>query len=204
MTSATPDDEPKVHRLRRTLATVPILAGLVASLWYCLPDSQIKRSVPKWWVPATEFVGLQQAWGMFAPDPPDLTLDIDAIVIGKDGSRTRVQAPRANSLTGSVLSERYRKWEERIHPVSMSTTWADAARWFASRARDAGVDPKTVQLRRVWTTTALPGGPKPVRRTFVFFEYDVSDGGVSYRDPEITGLATTTTTLQAATSPDGG
>ncbi len=33
---------------------------------------------PSWWVPATELFGLQQNWAMFSPDPPELTLDVEA------------------------------------------------------------------------------------------------------------------------------
>lgn len=170
----------------RFLATVPIIIGLAFALWYPLPNSNIKQRVPGWWVPATELFGLQQNWAMFSPDPPQLTLDVEAIVTDAAGKKWLVNVPRPNPAFSSVYSERYRKWEERIYPVLMNGEWPNAARWFAARAEDQGIKPVTVELQRTWTMTDLPGiPPDPVPKHFVFFTWDVASATGTNHDPEL-------------------
>lgn len=174
------------NELWRLLLTVPIVIGLVFALWYPLPNSRLKAMAPSWWVPATELFGLQQNWAMFSPDPPELTLDVEAVITDAEGEEWVINVPRPNPLIGSVYSERYRKWEERIYPVAMNPEWPNAARWFATKARQEGIDPKVVQLRRSWTMTDLPGRPHdPETYSFVFFTYEVDSGTSTFHDPEL-------------------
>ncbi len=170
----------------RLLATVPILIGLAFALWYPLPNSRIKAMAPSWWVPATELFGLQQNWAMFSPDPPELTLDVEAVVTDDEGKEWVINVPRPNPVVGPVYSERFRKWEERIYPVGMNPEWPNAARWFATKARAEGIAPKQIELRRSWTMTDLPGRPHdPKTYTFVFFTYEVDTGTSTFHDPEL-------------------
>lgn len=184
-----PDGPPSGRPLKRIIGSVFILVGLIFALWYPLPDSAVKRAVPSWWVPATEFLGLQQNWAMFAPDPPGETVVVEAVVTDANGKSVIVRAPVPDPIVGSVYSERWRKWQERIRPPIPSAveSWPNAARWFAKRAEEAGMsDPVKVELRRNWVVSELM--EQPVDRSthlFVFFRYDIKSGAATYLDAEL-------------------
>lgn len=184
-----PAGPPQGSPTKRIIGSVVILVGLIFALWYPLPDSAVKRAVPSWWVPATEFLGLQQNWAMFAPDPPGETVVVEAVVTDASGKSVVVRAPVPDPVFGSVYSERWRKWQERIRPpiASAVESWPKAARWFARRAEEAGMsDPVRVELRRNWVVSDLMEQPKDhSTHLFVFFTYDVKTGAATYLDAEL-------------------
>lgn len=207
------DAPPKGLPVLRMIGSIFILVGLIFALWYPLPDSAVKRAVPSWWVPATEFLGLQQNWAMFAPDPPGETVVVEAVVTDASGKSVIVRSPVPNPIFGSVYSERWRKWQERIRPPIPSAveSWPNAARWFVKQAEEAGMrDPVKVELRRNWVVSKLM--EQPVDRSthlFVFFTYDVKTGAATYLDAELNsavraqqqgGAPTTTAPASAGTS----
>lgn len=199
-------------RARSWRTSTPTRVGLsvffvvwaVMVLWYPLPSSKVKRAAPSWWVPATELIGLQQNWAMFSPDPPGFAMTIDAIVADSEGREYEIDLPGANPLTGSVFTERYRKFAERVYPTSSSDLWSTTARWFTRLAEDRGITPSTVTLRRTWVVTDLPDQPSSeVPLVFEFFRLDVKTDREEYLDPDYASEPSTAPAETGPPAPEG-
>jgi hypothetical protein len=123
-------------------------------------------------------LGLDQAWGVFAPDPRRAVIDVSAFVTYDDGKVAQWSIPRNGALLGSYTDYRWGKWEEfLIQPTVGSSLWRPAAEWAASREVRPGHTIKRVILVERFQKLAPPGvnpsiGP-PQRQVF----YSLSLGG---------------------------
>ena len=121
--------------------------------------------------------GLWQYWDMFAPNPANVDLWYDTLVVYKSGRSEVVPYARMKDLSiwAKYFKERYRKYTERIG--------ADADAWkrpaFCQRMaylayKDPNDPPVRVFLRRHWRE--MPGMDKPVPQDYTVtqvFEYVV-------------------------------
>lgn len=112
----------------------------------------------------TETLGFWQYWDMFAPNPAQEDIWLDAVVQFQDGSEKVVRYPRIAdmNLIDKYLNERYRKYAERIYSNGYSWKWPHIANWFAARAwTDPENPPVFVKLRRHFYRVLPPGNPIP-------------------------------------------
>lgn len=121
-----------------------------------------------WLVPYyTESLGFWQYWDMFAPNPAQEDIWVDAVVEFADGSQSTVMYPRMQEmdLAEKFVSERYRKYRERLSGGEYAWKWPHTAHWFAAKAwKNPENPPVRVTLRRHFYTV-----PKPPAKTN--FEY---------------------------------
>lgn len=122
----------------------------------------------EWLVPYyTETLGFWQYWDMFAPNPAQEDVWIDAVVEFADGSEKVESYPRMAEmpLTRKFLYERYRKYRERITDTQYSWKWPHTANWFAAKAwTDESNPPVRVTLR--WHSYRVP--PPPAKPDYTY------------------------------------
>jgi len=119
-----------------------------------------------------ESLGFWQYWDMFAPNPAQEDIWLDAIVVFQDGSEKTVRYPRIADMTiyDKYLNERYRKYAERIYSQPYTWKWPHIAHWFAAKAyTDKANPPVFVKLRRHFYRVLPPGNPVPT--TYTTLEY---------------------------------
>jgi hypothetical protein len=138
-------------------ATVTVLCLV---LWNLPDDSALQQESSRVVRPFMLASGLNQNWGVFAPDPRRDTLDFVARFVYADGTRGEMTIPQGGRLIGSYWDYRWRKWYEWVRTNSHDELWQPAAAWFAARAREGGKNPVRVTLVRRWYRSFPPGsGP---------------------------------------------
>lgn len=115
----------------------------------------------EWLVPYyTETLGFWQYWDMFAPNPAQDDIWIDAVVEFADGSKSIQAYPRMAEmpLNKKFLYERYRKYRERITDQQYSWKWPHTANWFAAQAWIEDKNPP-VRVTMRWHRYLVPAPP---------------------------------------------
>ena len=160
----------------RAAISVFAVATVVALAFWNLPDSEIKRKALKVVRPYVTALGLEQNWGVFAPDPRRETVELFARVEYADGSERTLKVPRGDPFIGEYWDYRWRKWYEWARSDDYQHLWDPAARWFARVAADEGGTPVRVTLVRRWRQL-LPPGPGPAESDWREFSYYTLDLG---------------------------
>lgn len=104
--------------------------------------------------------GLWQSWDMFAPNPADTDVYVDAVVTFQDGSEETYSFERIYDMPipQKYVQERYRKFREYLSDDYYSYKWPRTAMRMALLAkRDKGKVPSLVVLRRHWMQIQPPG-----------------------------------------------
>ncbi|MDT5054626.1 MAG: hypothetical protein QOF66_2992 [Mycobacterium sp.] len=92
------------------IATV-ILIGVVSNM----PDSAIKAVLAPTLTPIAVGTGLDQFWGMYAPDPPSRLEDLEVHVTMADGGNRVWKLPtQYDRVVGVAVSHRWRKLKESL------------------------------------------------------------------------------------------
>lgn len=124
-----------------------------------------------------DWTGLWQYWDMFAPNPSNLDLWVDAEVTFQDGTRRVQTYPRMANLPipQKYAMERFRKFLERANAEAFDFLWAPFAQHMALEAfADPDNPPVRVVLIRHFRYIQPPSKPTPEAYTAVrYFEYDV-------------------------------
>ncbi|MFM9872353.1 MAG: hypothetical protein ACKVQS_02670 [Fimbriimonadaceae bacterium] len=113
-----------------------------------------------WGIPYyTESLGFWQYWDMFAPNPAQEDIWIDAEIEFADGSKSIEVYPRMYelNLAEKFVSERYRKYRERLGGDEYAWKWPHTALWFAARAwKNPENPPVRVTMRRQYYLVPKP------------------------------------------------
>ncbi|MBS1708646.1 MAG: hypothetical protein JSS65_07990 [Armatimonadetes bacterium] len=121
--------------------------------------------------------GLWQWWDMFAPNPADIDVYIDAEMEYADGTVAIHKYPRMYELPIPMkyFKERYRKYRERLSDDSYSWKWSHTAQRLAlENYRATGKEPVRVRLWRHWMQVAPIGQPQPSEYSgYMFWDYQV-------------------------------
>ena len=168
---------------RRTIISAFLLFHLVAITFWCLPLNtaliQAFRGAVR---PYMAWSGLFQAWDMFAPEPLQMNLYLDAIVKFRDGTTRTWSFPRMEKLpiAERYFKERYRKFAEVVRLDQYSMLWPDCARYIARLNYNPANPPVEVSLVRNWSpippeTSDGSYSPGPWSH-YVFFRFAVQPG----------------------------
>ena len=128
--------------------------------------------------------GFWQYWDMFSPNPSSLDIWCDADVVYRDGKVERYQYPRVKilSIPEKFVSERFRKFYERVNQEDYAYFWPQFAQRIAYLNDDPANPPVAVKLRRHWRFVAPPGKPQPKDYAEYVFYVHVVDQGRLERD----------------------
>jgi hypothetical protein len=153
----------------RALISVFLLFTVFSLVVWNLPDSEVKRQALGVVRPYVNAVGLDQNWGVFAPDPRRQTTQLFARVTYADGREETWRVPSGDPVVGEYWDYRWRKWAEWAIADAYDHLWQPAAEWFARRAGEHGEVEKVVLVRRWYDL--YPPGPGPARGEWQEFEY---------------------------------
>jgi len=172
------------QRLRK-----PLISALIVLILYCgslwiLPDSAGRSTLLEPFTPVILYIGLCHKYTMFAPNPKNINLDIDAKVTFSDGSTTVWQYPRIErlGLYERIQKERFRKFGiDHLKNDDHRLLWPDFARWVARINDSGGRHPVRIELERNWADVPPPavgiGSALPRHwRKFLFYTYGVASG----------------------------
>jgi hypothetical protein len=118
--------------------------------------------------------GFWQYWDMFAPNPVQVDLWMDAEVVYKDGTRTIFSYPRmfTEPLVQKYIKERYRKLYERIDQEKYSFLWSPAAQRIAYLNADNPTNPPLlVNLRRHFQFIKRHETPSAPQAPYTMYKY---------------------------------
>ena len=139
-----------------------ILFVLAALVFWNLPDSAITRFGVRRVSPVVLALGLDQRWGVFAPNPRSQVWDLRARVEYTDG---RVATWSFPALGDPVLSEfriyHWQKWTEVARSDDFRALAATTAEWVARTHLRYGTVSKVSLIRRWYDLR--PPGPGPAR-----------------------------------------
>lgn len=133
-------------RTGRILISLFVIVTLVTVVTANLPASRLQEVLLKPDHPYLYGVGLDQTWGVFAPDPRQVTVDLRAQVMFADGSQETWQVPRRNNVVGEYLDYRWLKWAEWTVQPAYSNLYRPAAIYAARRLATRGRRPVRVSL----------------------------------------------------------
>lgn len=120
--------------------------------------------------------GFWQYWDMFAPDPANTDIWVDADIVYRDGSTKHYAYPRIYSLPipQKYPSERFRKFYERVNDDRYRFLWPQFALRIAYLNDNPSNPPTSVRLTRHWRPVAPPGQVQPRDyNAYMFYEYVV-------------------------------
>jgi hypothetical protein len=150
------DGEVLPSRIVLSLWLVGIVVVMIAGNFYTTGLQGTIRTATQ---PVRTITGLNQGWGVFAPNPRGTSQYVDGRVDFADGTSTTYLIPKRRGL-GAYADYRWHKYQERIFPDKGAYLWPVYAEYLADRARADGRNPVRVALIRRWSDP-LPPGPGP-------------------------------------------
>jgi len=137
-----------------------VVFHILATLLWLLPNSAVHRQVQALPQKYISYVGLWQAWDLFAPNPASINVYLSAVVTYRDGSQREWVWPRMEQLDllTRYREERYRKFVEYGNLDAYSGLWPSMAMFAVEQIkyRDPANPPVGVQLWRHWWFVPLP------------------------------------------------
>lgn len=144
----------RLQLLKYSMVNVFLVFHILAIACWCMPvDSPLILVGKNLIRPYFLWSGLFQSWDMFAPIPKGANTYIEAIVIYKDGSRSKWTFPRMEQLglTEKLFKERYRKFADNLVREDADALLPDAARYIARMKSGPGNQVRTVILIQKWS-----------------------------------------------------
>ena len=141
----------------RVLISVFLLVTVLALVFWNLPQSELKQQGLRPLAPYVRATGLDQNWGVFAPNPRQQNLELIARVQYADGTRRTWRLPSGNALFGAYWDYRWRKWMEWTTNDAYSHLRDPAAQYILRQERKAGRSPVQVELIRRTSDLTAPG-----------------------------------------------
>ena len=123
----------------RRLISAFLTATLASILVTNLPSSELRKQASRLADPYLNATGLDQNWGVFAPDPRREVLALEGRVVYADGRSGVWRPPQSGPLIGAYRDYRWRKLLENAESDSYRELWRPTAA-FAAREleRDGG------------------------------------------------------------------
>lgn len=131
-----------------------VLGTLLASN---LPDSGLQRVIADVVRPVRNGVGLDQAWGVFAPDPRSTVYDFEARITYDDGTTARWRFPDGDPVISSYRDYHWQKFSESVRLDNQKQLWRPFAAWLAQLHDARDRHPVSVTLIRRWSDLNPPG-----------------------------------------------
>ena len=160
----------------RAAITGVIIFVLLTLLASNLSDSAIRSWLARLVEPVRNGLGLDQAWGVFAPDPRSTVYDLYGRIRYDDGTTEIWRWPKGDPFISEYRAYHWQKWAEQVRLDDNSDLWRPAAEWLARTHDRAGRHPTEITLVRRWYDLNAPG-THPSRgpwNSFEFFTLQVS------------------------------
>lgn len=172
----TPSERIERSPAGRALLSVLVLAILGGIAVWNLPHSELRARLVPVVEPYMHAAGLDQDWGVFAPDPRRITLELQARITYDDGTTETWLVPHGGRLLGAYRFYRWRKWIEYARGDAYEHLWRPTAEWVAREHATGARTPVEVVLVRRWYDIPPPGsGREPTPwNEFEYFTLEVT------------------------------
>jgi hypothetical protein len=160
----------------RLLISAFLVVTLASIVVTNLPESRLHRDAMKAAGPLLRLTGLDQDWRVFAPDPRQTSLRIEARVRYDDGRVATWRPPSGGDLAGAYWDYRWRKWlENAIQDAKRRVLWKPAALFAAHELDGPGRRPRSVTLIRRWQDLRPPGAVPSARawKQYAYYRLDL-------------------------------
>ena len=164
----------------RALISVAIVFTILGFIFNNIPDSALKTRAGSITRPFINSVGLDQNWGVFAPNPRSQVLQLHARITYDDGESVIWQLPECDPVIGHYRFYRWQKWMEYVRQDAyQQLMWESTALWLARTHQEPDRGVTEVTLIRRWYDVPAPesGEELPPYNEYEFFVCDVADGG---------------------------
>ncbi|MGQ0830726.1 MAG: hypothetical protein ACT4OV_03525 [Microthrixaceae bacterium] len=152
----------------RLAIAVAIALVLLAEAGTNLPASSLQRRVGPTASRIVQWAAFEQTWAVFAPNPRDTSLDLEAEVTFADGTTALWTMPDGPIVGTNLRYYRWRKWLEWVRADAQWTLWEPTARWIASEHAGRASPVVQVDLIRRFHRN-LVDGPQPPWRSFTYY-----------------------------------
>lgn len=146
-----------------------IVIVLATGIVWCLPDSVIKRKLQPVVNPVAMAAGLDQYWGVFAPNPPRSVATVEVHVTTADGRDVLWTMPHGDPVIGQYSWYHWQKIKENL--VRYPALRASFCRWVARDVVGSGAPATRVRMT-VRTVTLPPPGTRVASKTTTGVLYD--------------------------------
>lgn len=159
---------------RRAISWLAIL--VVASVVLSnLPGSELKNRLMRAARPVLLVTGLDQNWGVYAPNPPTSTAEVFARMTYSDGATHTWRIPRGNPVLRRPYRDyRWLKFSEYVNPSAHPDLLKGFVEWLArTELRDGRAPMRIVVVRRL--RELVPpgeGGEKRPWKEEVVYEWE--------------------------------
>lgn len=147
---------------RMVLSALLVFTLLGIAVWN-LPGGTLQARLFPVVRPYFQSAGLDQGWGVFAPEPRRITSDLYARLDYPDGTETIWRYPVGNALVAEYRTFRWQKWAEHVAIDIRTVLLAPAAQWLVRTQAHNGVHPAEVTLVQRWSDTPPPGNGSPLQ-----------------------------------------
>jgi hypothetical protein len=169
----------RIERSRAGRVVISVVLVLLLTVVIIMngQPSTLREEVTELAAPVTNAVGLDQAWGVFAPDPRNMSLDFFARVSYDDGTTETWRLPEGGPLFGDYWDYRWRKYlEYLVQDPWASQTHVQFSSFIARDVHRDGRTPTRVVLVRQMRAVR-PGKEPPMSpvREQAYFSLPVTD-----------------------------
>jgi hypothetical protein len=161
----------EASRAGRLLLSAFVIVTVGSLVVWNLPGSKLREEGMRVARPYVYATGLDQNWGVFAPNPRSVTMEMYARVTYADDSHRIWHVPSGGPVLGAYWDFRWRKFVEWATQDANKDLWPLTADFVAREEIDAGRRPVRVELVRRWHDILAPGS-NPARgpwREYRFF-----------------------------------
>lgn len=163
----------------RGLLSVLLLFTLSGVFVWNLPPSHLRHRLIPVYRPYVHALGLDQDWGLFSPDPRNLSILFEARLGFRDGSGETFHPPLGDPFVGLFRGYRWKKWGERVRRDSHRRHWEPTARHFAHRYTDDPRGLTSVVLVRRWSVSPEIGSVERTWNEYEFFTLELDAAGAA-------------------------
>lgn len=139
-----------------------LIFTLFGILIWNLPGGLLQQRLLPVARPYFQAAGLDQGWGVFAPDPRRTTIDFYAELDYPDGSETTWRYPLGNPAIATYRTYRWQKWSEHV-TLDVRSLLAPAAAWLVRTQESDGEHPVRVTLIQRFADTQPPDSNAPLQ-----------------------------------------
>jgi hypothetical protein len=157
-------EEAPAGRLALSLLLVVTLAAILATN---LPESPVRRALMKPAGPFLYATGLDQNWGVFAPDPRRQSLGLEARLVFSGGGQRVWRPPDRDPFVGTYSDYRWRKYmENAVADNGNPELSRGIGRWLAQSTGKGPEYPVTIAIVKRHADLPPPGASAAARQSY--------------------------------------
>lgn len=166
---ATAEHTPAGRAVISTLIVIIVTTGV---LW-SVPDSAISRQAQPVLEPFGRAAGLDQHWGVFAPNPPSRVQHISVVVTQADGRDVVWNTPRWDPVVEQYWLSRWGKLQENV--IRDPSLRPGFAHWAVSEVAGPAGGATRVRIELRTVPLSPPGGTvTPAASTEILYNEDLA------------------------------